>query len=635
MSLDAPVEIVSRVARRGGGKAVVDYGVESPVKSGDESPHSTGLRPFLAALPALRVRGRDLVDPSGRTVLLKGANLGNWLVIEFWMLALDGKTPRDQFELEAILARRFGEAEKERLMDAYRASWITERDLRILPTFGFNCVRLPLNYRLMEDDRRPFQLKKDAWKWVDRAVDMAERSGLYTILDMHGVQGGQNVNDHTGHAGQNHIKDSPEDQKRLAWLWGEVAKRYAKRSAVVAYDVWNEPYDTPQSLYKPIFESALRAIRAVDPDKLVYAMGHYSGFSAYGDPRANGWKNVGFEMHYYPGLFGGGDPTVRTQQKHLASLSDVQKEVERLDAPFLVGEMNVVFDAAGGADMMRRTYDRHARLGWATTMWSLKLQTREGGIGSSFWGMESNAKPAAQIDFSTSSRAEIEGYFRHFATQPLVVNEPLRKALGDPAYVPRPLPEAPAGRTTAPQESLEGWTQTDVGGALKGGLSKAGEAFSLFGGGRDVWGSRDEFRFLHRAATGDFSLSVVIRDIEDLDAYTKAGLMVRASEAPDAPFVLLSSFPSGEVQLAHRDAPGVDVSAPPTAMSGGSHELHLLLCREGGRFTAFYLHVSGVYKEFASVPDVLSKTVLVGPIACSHDASALVKVDYRDLRLMP
>lgn len=586
----------------------------------------------LAPLPKLHVEGHRLVDPVGKEVLLKGTNLGNWHVIEFWMLALKNP-PKDQFALEALLTERFGEVEKERLMNVYRASWLTERDFKIIPTFGFNTVRLPTNYRLLEDDRHPFVLRKDAWKWIDRAIDLAERNGLYTIIDMHGVQGGQSPYDHTGHSDQNHIKDSVEDQKRLAWLWGEIAKRYRDRSAVVAYDVWNEPYGTPKPLQKPIFERALTEIRKVDADKLVYAMGNFDEFAQYGDPKANGWKNVGFQMHYYPGMFGGGDPTIKTQRQHLARLEGVAAEVRKLDVPFLVGEMNVVFDAAGGADMMRRTYDQHASYGWATTMWSYKIQHADGGHGDASWGMVVNAKPALQIDFKTAPKSKIEAYFRSFATQELQVNEKLRKALGDPSYRPEPFPSLPPKRTVAPQETLTGWTQTDIGGALAGGLQNVSGGFDLFGGGRDVWGARDEFRFLHRTVDGDFTLEVTLVGVEDIDAYTKAGLMIRASTAPDAPFAMLSSFPSGEAQLAHRDATGGEATAPPTS-KGPLQGMRLRLVRKGGTIAASVRRNDG-WKPLASIPDRLPKTVLVGAIVSSHDPSQLAKVEYRDLKLTP
>ena len=45
----------------------------------------------FAPLPKLTVKGPDLVDPAGKRVLLTGCNLGNWFVIEPWMLCLSDK----------------------------------------------------------------------------------------------------------------------------------------------------------------------------------------------------------------------------------------------------------------------------------------------------------------------------------------------------------------------------------------------------------------------------------------------------------------------------------------------------------------------------------------------------------------
>ena len=40
-----------------------------------------------APLPEIKVQGRYLVDQSGKRVILNGTNLGNWLMLEMWMLA--------------------------------------------------------------------------------------------------------------------------------------------------------------------------------------------------------------------------------------------------------------------------------------------------------------------------------------------------------------------------------------------------------------------------------------------------------------------------------------------------------------------------------------------------------------------
>jgi len=579
-------------------------------------------------LPPLHVQGAQLLDSNNKPVILKGCNTGNWLLIEFWMLGLDGKkgSPNDQWELEQLLSKRFGHEEDERLMDVYRSSWMTERDWDNIKSFGFNLVRVPINYRLLEDDEKPMHLRADAFQWLDKAVDEAEKHGLYVILDLHGAQGGQTMNDHTGHSGQNKLWTVPENQERMAWLWTQIAKRYKDRSAVLAYDTLNEPYGGTKPQILKQFEKTYPAIRSVDPEKLIFAHGQTDNFDFYGDPKEHGWHNVGFQMHYYPGLFGDA-PKVKSNVRHLASLENVAKKVEKVNVPFLVGEMNVVMKSTGGAPMMRRYFDAHASHGWLTTMWSYKVITAEGGTGGGSWGMYTNSGPAKAINFDTASKSDIETYFRSFATQPLEAYDDLVKYLVPKEVVLPPLPQDAAPRTTAPgDEVLDGWKSTDIGGAMKGGLVKNGASFDLYGEGEDIWGSSDQFRFLSRPFSGDFTVSVTIDAMEDTSTYTKAGLMVRASLDGDSAAALLSSFSGGDVQAAIRSTKAGNMEGsdgPKTKLP-----TTVQVSRVGGTIV-----FSANGKEFLrkSVP-ALSGLVYVGPVALSHSGGELTKVTYRDLK---
>ncbi|MCW5942189.1 MAG: cellulase family glycosylhydrolase [Fimbriimonadaceae bacterium] len=589
-------------------------------------------------LPALRVVGKNLVDPAGKIVPLKGVNLGNWFVLEMWMLGLAGGPTgiSDQYEFEGILRDRFGEGEAARLMDLYREHWITDRDMATIAGFGMNVVRLPMNYRMFEDDARPMKLRANAWKWLDRAVAMAEKHGLYTILDMHGVQGGQSVYDHTGRRDQNKLWSEPENQDRLAWLWGEIAKRYGARDSVVAYDVMNEPYGGKPEEIASVFRKALASIRKVDPDTLVYAPGNTSSFAFHGDPKANGWKNVGFTFHYYPGLFGGGPPNLVTHAKHLRFLPSVAEQVDRFDVPFLIGEMNVVFESAGGGAMMRRYFDAHASYGWATTMWSYRVTSDKGGHGGGSWGMVTNKGPARKIDLRRADKSEIEAYFRGFSTEPLVEYADLKTFLTAKAPKLPPLPPIPEPRRTTPhQDAMPGWSATDVGAARKGGLQvRADGSFDLYGGGEDVWSFHDAFRFLHHSQDGPFSLSVVLDSVEAIDTYTKAGLMARASLDAKAACALVSVFPNGEVQFASRATDGGEMVGHGELVEL-AFPISLTLVRRGGRLTGYAQGKAGVSRKLGelAVPDALKGPIQVGPIALSHDDSQLVKIGYRKLEV--
>lgn len=589
---------------------------------------------LVTPLPPLRVDGKHLVDPSGKRVTLRGCNLGNWFVIEPWMLDMSNPGFPDQVTLEKLLSDRFGATEKDRLMDQWRANWITERDFAMIRKFRFNLVRLPLNYRQFEDDARPYQLRRDAWKWVDRAVQMAENAGIYVILDMHGVQGGQSVYDHTGQVNQNRLWTDSENPKRLAWLWGEIAKRYRNRAAVVAYDVFNEPYGGTKPQIDQVFSQVYPEIRKHDPDKLIFAHGRYDGFEFYGDPKARGWRNVGYQMHYYPGLFGFGRPTIGTHVRHLEFLKTVRSTVDGLNVPFLVGEMNVVFDQPHlGPEMMRRTYDAHEAAGWMTTMWSYKVlyRTAKGHAGGS-WGMVSNAEPFADLDFRTASKEQIESFFRSQATGPYEVYERLREKLSAPTVKLPPLPALPPMRTEAPSGELVGWTQTDIGGAMKGGFEQKGEDLVLFGSGDDIWGEKDQFRFLSQPVEGDFELTAEVAEMEDFEDYAKAGLMIRAGYEPNAPHLLLSAFSNGELQFATRSESGKDTSALPTQSPGLPVTLRVI--RRGSRVEASYRKGSQNWVIMGSrdTPN-LPNRVYAGVVALSHDNRRLIRIVYRNLAL--
>jgi endoglucanase len=414
-----------------------------------------------AAAPAdapgwIATRGTEFVDAEGRPVILRGCNLGNWLLLEMWMLAIDEDVFPDQHSFEANLTTRFGEAEKDRLMELYRASWITPRDFELVRSFDFNVVRLPFNHRLVEDPAAPGTCQEAGLAWLDRAIAMAEAAGLHLILDMHGVPGGQSIDHPTGRVGQNRLWSDPDCVRRTAALWRAIAHRYRDRPAVAGYDLINEPYSDMKTdvrpQLKPIFEAIYRAIREVDDRHIVFAPAPlWGGHGCYGDPHEQGWTNVAFTEHHYPGLFG----SPATRETHAAfirrTLPAKQAELEAVNTPLLVGEWNPIFERLGGGDLARRYFDEYARRGWAATIWSYKLLHREGGVIDDNWYLVSNARPLELPDFQTADVAAIAAFFRSLATMEYVVDEPLRQALTRETAVPVQLPAMePVAEPTAP-----------------------------------------------------------------------------------------------------------------------------------------------------------------------------------------
>ena len=88
-----------------------------------------------------------------------------------------------------------------------------------------------------------------------------------------------------------------------------------------------------------------------------------------------------------------------------------------------------------------------------------------------------------------------------------------------------------------------GWSNLDVGatGAI-GSATLTGGVYSVRGAGADVWGTADAFHYAYRALDGDGSIVARVTSIEAVNAWVKAGVMIRNSLSPSATgFMLVAS----------------------------------------------------------------------------------------------
>ena len=95
-------------------------------------------------LPTLRAQGPEIVDAQGKAVLLRGCNVGGWLLQENYIIKTN--TLSSQGQIKRGLLRTMPEAEK--FYEQYRASFVTKADIDFIAAQGFNCVRLPFYYDL-------------------------------------------------------------------------------------------------------------------------------------------------------------------------------------------------------------------------------------------------------------------------------------------------------------------------------------------------------------------------------------------------------------------------------------------------------------------------------------------------------
>ena len=108
----------------------------------------------MAADAFLSAADTELRDAHGHgnPVLLRGVNLGGWLLFEPWMTPMDSSGAKDDWSARDILTKRFGPAVSDGLLAAYEDTWINEKDFDHIAAAGFNVVRLPFWYRNLEDE---------------------------------------------------------------------------------------------------------------------------------------------------------------------------------------------------------------------------------------------------------------------------------------------------------------------------------------------------------------------------------------------------------------------------------------------------------------------------------------------------
>ena len=143
-----------------------------------------------------RKRAGTVSRKTGPAEKLRGANLGNWLVLEKWMQpSMFADTDAED---ETWYHRRMQkDPELRERRRRHRETYVTEEDFRQIAAAELNLVRIPVPYYVF-GDREGIP---GCVGYLDRAFVWAEKYGLRILIDLHTVPGGQNGYDNGGIVG--------------------------------------------------------------------------------------------------------------------------------------------------------------------------------------------------------------------------------------------------------------------------------------------------------------------------------------------------------------------------------------------------------------------------------------------------
>lgn len=363
-----------------------------------------------AQLSMLHASGRNIVNANGQVVQLQGVNLGGWFIMEKWMCPLDSGSLVDTYSVIQMLDQRFGVATEQSLIKTYQQSWITATDLQNIKNAGFNVVRVPVwwgqFYPINNVSNSGW--RADAFDVLDQLVSEAGQLGIYVIIDMHGVVGGQSTSDDTGQAGSNTYWSNGNDQGNTAYMWWEIANHYNGNPTVAGYDLINEPTGAPNNqavinAYNQLYQS----VRSADPSHIIIMEGTWGSWdwSMLPSPSTNGWTNVVYEMHEYQW----NQSQSVVEQGSTNQVNDFNNHAS-YNVPGYVGEFNDFGYGASAWDFSTNAYN-NGGLSW--TMWAYKATD---GLIPDSWGFYDPTFWASTPNISTDSAATIAADWQQWTT---------------------------------------------------------------------------------------------------------------------------------------------------------------------------------------------------------------------------
>ncbi|KAF5232583.1 hypothetical protein FAUST_8615 [Fusarium austroamericanum] len=292
----------------------------------------------------LKTDNERIVDANGDAVLLRGTALGGWMLMENFMNGFPGR----EHQIRAALLKVLGQEKHDFFFDKFLEYFFTDKDAEFLASLKFNCLRLCLNYRHFEDDMNPFVIKEEGFKHVDRVINLCAKYGIYTILDLHALPGGQNQDWHcdnpTGYAA---FWDHKHFQDRAINLWEHIARRYKGNPWVAGYNPMNEPADSEWTRLLAFYDRIVPAIRAIDPDHILFLEGNTFSMDFTGFDKV--WENSVYAIHDYCG-FGfpnriGRFQGTQEQESYIRRMYDRKVEfMKKHNVPIWNGEFGPIYE---------------------------------------------------------------------------------------------------------------------------------------------------------------------------------------------------------------------------------------------------------------------------------------------------
>lgn len=226
--------------------------------------------------------------------------------------------------------------------------FICESDFAKIASYGFDHVRIPIDYELIQDKNG--SIIEDGMTYIQNSIDWCEKYDLNMVLDLHKTYG---FSFDEGEA-ESGFFESESLHERFYRLWEELAKRFGKYHARVSFELLNEVTDRKYcDMWNDIAEKCVSRIRAIAPETYILIGGYENNcIKALKDLKIPADDKIVYNFHCY-------EPLIFTHQgaywvknmpenfrlKYPATIQEYNSEQKRigLEAVDLVSGANVEY----------------------------------------------------------------------------------------------------------------------------------------------------------------------------------------------------------------------------------------------------------------------------------------------------
>ena len=171
------------------------------------------------------------------------------------------------------------------------------------------------------------------------------------------------------------------------------------------------------------------------------------------------------------------------------------------------------------------------------------------------------------------------------------------------------------------------WMVQDIGSVgVAGSESFDGGVFTVTASGDDIWNTADAFRFVYMPVTGDCTIVARVASVQDIDSWSKAGVMIRESLNANSANAFVAATPGNGVTWQYRSSTGggcdfanaTNLSAP----------YWVKLVRNGNIFTGYRSPDGANWTQAGSTTFTMAATAYIGLAVTAHNNSSLCMATF-------